>query len=139
MVSTQMKLALDAGAGAATGTAQFMLIKHYVDKASGAKPLFAAPSSLPGLGEYATVTSLAAGAVALGYELYKGEIKHHREITDLDMGIITYGITTLTNGIINMIIDPPDILGSVNPVMIKPQGGTVINPNQSSIYGTYSQ
>ena len=140
MVSTQAKLALDGGLGAAGATAQFVLIKHYVDRASGAKPLFTAPAMLPGLGEYATITSLVGGAAALGYELFKGEVKKQREITDVDMGLIAYGASAITSGVLNMIVDPPDLLGSINPV-VSPQTRvpTAVNPNKISIYGSYSQ
>ncbi|MEM0142339.1 MAG: hypothetical protein QXL94_00090 [Candidatus Parvarchaeum sp.] len=95
---------------------------------------------LPGLGEYATITSLIGGAAALGYELYKGEVQKRREISDVDMGLIAYGASAITSGVLNMIVDPPDLIGNTPAIVpASTRAPSVINPNKVSIYGAYSQ
>ena len=148
MISTQGKLALDAAAGGSLAAAQHIVIKHFIDKPAKSantaitKLQNASPAMLPGLTEVATLADFVGAGLALGYELYKGEVKKKREITDVDMALITYGATAVTEGVLNMIFDPPSILGSYSqPVIISPGQPTKqpINPAQTSIYGSYSQ
>lgn len=146
MISTQAKLALDAAAGGSLAAVQHIAIKHFIDKPANAAGKYAigisSPKQLPGLTEVATLADFVGAGLALGYELYKGEVKKKREITDVDMALITYGATAVTEGVLNMIFDPPSILGSYSqPVIISP-GQPIkqpINPAQTSIYGSYSQ
>lgn len=105
MVSSKTKAVVVAGAGGAGAVTQLVAVKQLVDNTSSIKPLgnFSTPYA-KGLNEWSTLASLIGGAVATGYVIY--QMEKGESLSDISIAIGTYGITSLTGGVVNAFLDP---------------------------------
>lgn len=100
---------LTTGGAGAVGVAQFIALDQLVDKYNGGSldamlsPL--TNSVAKGLNKWATLASLIAGAGALSYVLYDVEMKRN-PLSDTSLALGSYGIVSLTAGIVNAFLDP---------------------------------
>lgn len=100
-----MALLTTGGAGAVAVT-QFIAVKQLVDKTISVKPLGSFNVSFAkGLNEWTTIASLIGGVGALAYVLYDVEVKKH-PLSDVSLALGSYGVVSLTAGIINAFLDP---------------------------------
>ena len=105
MVSENTKAILVTGGASSLAVAMFIGLHEEVDKKISAKPLGSFQSGLlKGLNEWSTLASLGLGILASVYVIYRME--KGEPLSDIDLAIGTFGITSVSAGMINAFLDP---------------------------------